>query len=29
LRILESFKISPSLLGASPLLHGPVVVPED
>jgi hypothetical protein len=28
LRILESFKISPSLLGASPLLHGPVIVPE-
>jgi hypothetical protein len=28
LRIRDSFKISPSLLAASPLLHGPVIVPE-
>ena len=28
LRISEPWKISPSWLGASPLLHGPVVVPE-
>ena len=28
LRISEPWKISPSWLGASPLLHGPVIVPE-